>query len=499
MRAIADQIIRGRSQAQMKRLTIGVELAAQPSVLFLDEPTSGLDAHSAKVIMDGVRKVADSGRTIVCTIHQPSSDVFFLFDSLLLLKRGGEMVFFGELDNAQPDERECGHLIDYFEAIPEVARLPEGQNPATWMLECIGAGVAAAAENSTANSAASINFVEHFRESPEQAALIGSMEQPGVAIPAPGEVGELNFSNKRAATPSTQLRVLVGRFMTMYWRTPSYNLTRFIVAVGLGSVFGLVLVNGEYTTYQGLNAAVGVIFMTTQYNGIAAYVGALPFTAHERAPYYRERASQTYNALWYFVGATVAEIPYVFFSGFLFTVLFYPLMGFTSVTTGVLYWLNLSLFVLMQTYLGQLLVYALPSVEVAAIVGVLVNATFLLFSGFNPPAGALPAGYRWLYRLVPHRYSLSILISLLFGECSQAPTFDAASQTFVGGGPELGCQPLQSTPLRVGRRTVKGYVEQVFNMRRDELWSNFGCVLAFLAVFRALSLLALRYVNHQKR
>ncbi|KAE9061940.1 hypothetical protein PF010_g29617 [Phytophthora fragariae] len=54
---------------QMKRLTIGVELAAQPSVLFLDEPTSGLDARSAKLIMDGVRKVADTGRTIVCTIH----------------------------------------------------------------------------------------------------------------------------------------------------------------------------------------------------------------------------------------------------------------------------------------------------------------------------------------------------------------------------------------------------------------------------------------------
>eukprot|EP00644_Phytophthora_capsici_P012747 jgi/Phyca11/21930/fgenesh1_pg.PHYCAscaffold_232_\ len=137
MRAIADQIIR-----------------AQPSVLFLDEPTSGLDAHSAKVIMDGVRKVADSGRTVVCTIHQPSSDVFFLFDSLLLLKRGGEMVFFGELGNAEPDDRECGHLIDYFEAIPEIARLPEGQNPATWMLECIGAGVAGAGEKPLTNAAA---------------------------------------------------------------------------------------------------------------------------------------------------------------------------------------------------------------------------------------------------------------------------------------------------------------------------------------------------------
>ncbi|KAG7388657.1 hypothetical protein PHYPSEUDO_011984 [Phytophthora pseudosyringae] len=90
---IADQIIRGSSVEQMKRLTIGVELAAQPSVIFLDEPTSGLDARSAKLIMDGVRKVADSGRTIICTIHQPSSEVFYLFDSLLLLKRGGETVF----------------------------------------------------------------------------------------------------------------------------------------------------------------------------------------------------------------------------------------------------------------------------------------------------------------------------------------------------------------------------------------------------------------------
>uniref|UniRef100_H3H7J5 ABC transporter domain-containing protein n=1 Tax=Phytophthora ramorum TaxID=164328 RepID=H3H7J5_PHYRM len=85
---IADQIIRGSSVEQMKRLTIGVELAAQPSVLFLDEPTSGLDARSAKLIMDGVRKVANTGRTVVCTIHQPSTEVFSVFDSLLLLKRG---------------------------------------------------------------------------------------------------------------------------------------------------------------------------------------------------------------------------------------------------------------------------------------------------------------------------------------------------------------------------------------------------------------------------
>ncbi|KAL3660316.1 hypothetical protein V7S43_014844 [Phytophthora oleae] len=113
---IADQMIRGSSTEKMKRLTIGVEMAAQPSVLFFDEPTSGLDARSAKVIMDGVRKVADSGRTVLCTIHQPHTNVFHLFDSLLLLKRGGETVYFGDLGH------ECSALINYFEAIPSVRR-----------------------------------------------------------------------------------------------------------------------------------------------------------------------------------------------------------------------------------------------------------------------------------------------------------------------------------------------------------------------------------------
>ncbi|KAL4167778.1 hypothetical protein KRP22_013262 [Phytophthora ramorum] len=131
---IADQIIRGSSVEQMKRLTIGVELAAQPSVLFLDEPTSGLDARSAKLIMDGVRKVADTGRTVVCTIHQPSTEVFSVFDSLLLLKRGGETVFAGELG------KNASEMIAYFEGIDGVTKLEDNYNPATWMLEVIGAG-----------------------------------------------------------------------------------------------------------------------------------------------------------------------------------------------------------------------------------------------------------------------------------------------------------------------------------------------------------------------
>ncbi|GMF29189.1 unnamed protein product [Phytophthora lilii] len=85
--------------------------------------------------MDGVRKVANTGRTVVCTIHQPSSEVFSVFDSLLLPKRGGETVFAGELG------KNAREMIAYFESIDGVAKLEDNYNPATWMLEVIGAGV----------------------------------------------------------------------------------------------------------------------------------------------------------------------------------------------------------------------------------------------------------------------------------------------------------------------------------------------------------------------
>ena len=76
----------GLSVEQRKRLTIAVELVANPSIIFMDEPTSGLDARAAAIVMRAVRNIGNTGRTIVCTIHQPSIDIFESFDELLLLK-----------------------------------------------------------------------------------------------------------------------------------------------------------------------------------------------------------------------------------------------------------------------------------------------------------------------------------------------------------------------------------------------------------------------------
>ncbi|PHT79094.1 hypothetical protein T459_17146 [Capsicum annuum] len=75
----------GLSTEQRKRLTIAVELVANPSIVFMDEPTSGLDARSAAIVMRTVRNIVDTGRTIVCTIHQPSIDIFESFDEVFIL------------------------------------------------------------------------------------------------------------------------------------------------------------------------------------------------------------------------------------------------------------------------------------------------------------------------------------------------------------------------------------------------------------------------------
>lgn len=74
--------IDGLSTEQRKRLTIAVELVANPSIVFMDEPTSGLDARAAAIVMRTVRNTVNTGRTVVCTIHQPSIDIFESFDEV---------------------------------------------------------------------------------------------------------------------------------------------------------------------------------------------------------------------------------------------------------------------------------------------------------------------------------------------------------------------------------------------------------------------------------
>ncbi|KAK6866472.1 Pleiotropic ABC efflux transporter of multiple drugs CDR1 [Candida tropicalis] len=119
----------GLNVEQRKRLTIGVELVAKPKLLlFLDEPTSGLDSQTAWSICKLMRKLADHGQAILCTIHQPSALIMAEFDRLLFLQKGGRTAYFGDLG------RNCQTMIDYFEKYG-ADPCPKEANPAEWILE----------------------------------------------------------------------------------------------------------------------------------------------------------------------------------------------------------------------------------------------------------------------------------------------------------------------------------------------------------------------------
>lgn len=96
-RLVGKSDVRGISGGEKRRLSIAQELVTSPSILFLDEPTSGLDSYNAYHVMKSLVRVARRfNRTIICTIHQPRSDIFALFDSLLLLSCG-QMIYSGKI------------------------------------------------------------------------------------------------------------------------------------------------------------------------------------------------------------------------------------------------------------------------------------------------------------------------------------------------------------------------------------------------------------------
>src|SRR5205085_9777527 len=97
---------KGISGGQRKRVNLAMELLTDPLVLFLDEPTSGLSSEDALMVLKVLRELADAGKTILITIHQPSLEVFRLLDNLVLVSRDagsqdpGRLIYYGR---AYPD------------------------------------------------------------------------------------------------------------------------------------------------------------------------------------------------------------------------------------------------------------------------------------------------------------------------------------------------------------------------------------------------------------
>jgi ABC-type multidrug transport system ATPase subunit/ABC-type multidrug transport system permease subunit len=225
----------GLSFEQKKRLSIAVEVASNPSILFLDEPTSGLDARSASIVMRGLKRIAESGRAVCATIHQPSVAIFNSFDMLLLLKRGGETVFFGELGE------ESSRLIDYFQRFDTTPPIRPGENPATWMLTTIGSGTNAS------DASKSMDFAKAYANSKlhaEGLTTIDDFESEAV------DSNLIAFDTTYATGIKYQMWQVFQRQFRVYWRSPSYNRNRMLLAALIGLLFGSVFASQRVPTNE---------------------------------------------------------------------------------------------------------------------------------------------------------------------------------------------------------------------------------------------------------
>ncbi|XP_020579208.1 ABC transporter G family member 42-like isoform X1 [Phalaenopsis equestris] len=453
--------VSGLSTEQRKRLTIAVELVANPSIIFMDEPTTGLDARAAAIVMRTVRNTVNTGRTVVCTIHQPSIDIFEHFDELLLLKRGGQIIYSGPLGtNSQK-------LIDYFESVPGVHKIQNGRNPAAWMLE----------ESSMASEAKlGIDFAEIYKSSALQKRNMALVEEQ--SKPFPG-TSDLHFSTQHPQSRFDQFRICLWKHWSIYWRNPEYNLSRLGYALVLSILLGTIFwkIGHRRDSSAELQSVVGAMYLAVIFLGFGNCATVQTHVANERIVYYREKAAGLYSALPYALSQVIIEIPYLLFQTAYFAVIIYSMMSFLWIPSKFFWFVVISFLTFSYfTYFGMFSVAVSPNLQVAGILSIFVFFTFNLFSSFFVPGPKLPPWWAWYYRLCPVSWSFYGLIVTQYGD-----VYD-----------------LIKVPGEADQQ-IRDYVLHHYGYSDDHMNLTLAVLLGFTVLFAAAYTCCIRSLNFQRR
>ncbi|XP_031255754.1 ABC transporter G family member 29-like [Pistacia vera] len=454
--------VTGLSTEQRKRLTIAVELVANPSIIFMDEPTSGLDARAAAIVMRTVRNTVDTGRTVVCTIHQPSIDIFEAFDELLLMKRGGQVIYAGPLG------KNSHKIIEYFEAIPGVPIIKEKYNPATWMLE-----VSSVAAEVRLN----MDFAEYYKSSAlfqRNKALVKELSTP------PPGAKDLYFPTQYSQSSWGQFKSCIWKQWWTYWRSPDYNLVRYFftlaAALMVGTIFWKVGTKREDT--NDLTMIIGAMYAAVLFVGINNCSTVQPIVAIERTVFYRERAAGMYSALPYALAQVVSEIPYVFIQTIYYTLIVYSMVSFEWKVAKFFWFFYVTFFsFLYWTYYGMMTVSITPNHQVAAIFAAAFYALFNLFSGFFIPRPRIPKWWVWYYWICPVAWTVYGLIVSQYGDV----------------------EDLIRVPGMETRPSIKWYIEDHFGFDPDFMGPVAAVLVGFTVFFAFTFAYSIKTLNFQTR
>lgn len=409
MEKYADAVVgvagEGLNVEQRKRLTIGVELVAKPKLLvFLDEPTSGLDSQTAWSICQLMKKLADHGQAILCTIHQPSAILMQEFDRLLFLQRGGKTVYFGELGEG------CQTMIDYFESHGS-HKCPPDANPAEWMLEVVGA-----APGSHANQ----DYNEVWRNSEEYRAVQAELDWMERELPnkVKNTTDDDDKHSQFATSLWKQTCYVCIRLFQQYWRSPDYIWPKFIMTVFNNLFIGFTFFKAD-RSLQGLqNQMLSVFMFTVIFNTLLQQY--LPSFVEQRDLYEaRERPSRTFSWKAFITSQIVVEVPWNFLAGTLAYLIYYYAVGFYSNASmagqlherGALFWLYSTAFYVWIGSMGSMCIALVPVKEAAANLASLLFTISLSFCGVMATASAMPRFWIFMYRVSPLTYVIDGLLS----------------------------------------------------------------------------------------
>eukprot|EP00884_Botryococcus_braunii_P014151 jgi/Botrbrau1/22737/Bobra.0132s0074.2 len=454
--------ITGLSVEQRKRLTIGVELVANPSIIFMDEPTSGLDARAAAIVMRTVKNTVLTGRTVVCTIHQPSIDIFEAFDELLLLKRGGRVIYNG------PTGHNSTKMVHFFEQFRGVPHLVEGINPATWMLEVT---------NVSREEEMGLNFADLY----EQSALARKNESTITALDRPREGAQpLHFDTVFARNTFAQFWAVLQKNFIIYWRSPQYNAVRFFFTCIFGLVIGSIYwrLGNKRSSVQNLSNVVGALLISGIFLGTSNASTVQPVVAVERTVYYRERAAGMYSAYPFALAQAAVEFPYLLVQSVLYSIITYFMIYF-FIDAAKFFWYFFFTFLTLAffTFYGQMAVAITPNVQVAAIVSSFSYSGWFLFGGFIIPRTRIPGWWIWFYWLDPLAYSVYGLVASQLGD---------VDNEFL--------QQDDGSMI-----SVASYMRQNYGFKHSFLGFAALVLIGFMLFFHVVTAFALKKFNFQKR
>lgn len=282
---VGNERIKGISGGEKRRLSIGIELLNEPSVLFLDEPTSGLDASTALNIMTTIIELCKTGRTVICTIHQPRSNLFAAFDELMLLA-AGQVVYTGRANRAVEFFEKAGYPCEKF------------SNPADHFIDILSQGtISHGKEKDVTHELVRLNTEKSLN------GLGASQDNLEEELTGSGEIGGMN------TTFFQQVPILMRRQFINLFRDPSGLRQQYTQVIIVAILVGLIYLRLDYSQ-SGAQSRLGVLsFLSLGAVFPQISVAAVTFPAI-RTIFIRDRASNLYYTAAFYVSVIFADLPF---------------------------------------------------------------------------------------------------------------------------------------------------------------------------------------------